>query len=718
MNPPPSADLSAQLEQYRATLASLDDLIFVFDADDRFIDFHAPSVSKLAMPPEAFLGRKYQECIQGAPLQLLDRAMTAVRKGARSESFDYMMEVAGEPRWWSAKLTPRHDPSGAFTGATLVSRDITVRKHAEAERVLLAEKQARNLIATPPQLTLADLFDIDELQRIQDAFSAATGVASIITGPDGRPITRPSNFCHLCQLIRRTETGRCNCEQSDAIIGRLHREGPVMQPCLSGGLWDGGTSICVADLHVANWLIGQVRDDSVDDEAMVAYARTIGADEAIYREALRAVPRMPRENFAKICEALYLIGAQLSKLAYQNLQQSRFIAERDQLEERLRQAEKLRAVGQLAGGVAHDFNNILTAQLMHIELLREHHDLPADVVEAIAALQTGAHMAADLTRQLLAFSRRQVLQPRRLELGHQIRQLLRMLSRLLREDIALRFEPAESPLWVEADPSMIEQVVMNLLVNARDAMPQGGTITIHLGARTIPATPPPTEPAARPGEFACLTVADTGTGMKEETLGRIFEPFFTTKEQGHGTGLGLATVYGIVQQHHGWISVDSQLGEGTAFHVYFPQVPVPISTGQEAAPAAPGGGGETVLVVEDEPGVRRVLEKALQRIGYRVLTASNADAALPIWTEQRDHIRLLFTDMVMPGSLNGLQLARRLRADNPELPVLIASGYSSVMVESGLSPEERIHFVSKPFEVTKLAETIREALAKGATGPG
>jgi CheY-like chemotaxis protein len=213
-------------------------------------------------------------------------------------------------------------------------------------------------------------------------------------------------------------------------------------------------------------------------------------------------------------------------------------------------------------------------------------------------------------------------------------------------------------------------------------------------------------------------VADTGTGMKEETLGRIFEPFFTTKEQGHGTGLGLATVYGIVQQHHGWISVDSQLGEGTAFHVYFPQVPVPISTGQEAAPAAPGGGGETVLVVEDEPGVRRVLEKALQRIGYRVLTAPDADAALPIWAEQHDQIRLLFTDMVMPGSLNGLQLARRLRTDNPQLPVLIASGYSSVMVESGLSPEERIHFVSKPFEVTKLAETIREALAKRTTGPG
>ena len=720
--PDPAPDDRALLAEYRATLESLDDLIFVLDGEGCFIACHSPATAQRWLPPETFLGKHFRAVFASPSAQLMARAFGAVMAGARVEQFDFELELADRLSWWSAKITPRFHEADNRVGATMVCREITERKQLELQLQQQAEVRTQHLIrlapgatAAVPPLQLADLFDLAEIQQIQDAFAQATGVASIITDIAGRPITRPSNFCHLCEhIIRATPQGQCNCERSDAIIGRLNHGGPVMQPCLSGGLWDGGTSICVGERHIANWLIGQVRDDSVSDETLMSYARTIGADETAYRAALLQVPRMPQATFARICQALFLIGAQLSKLAYQNFQQSQFIAERQRLEEQLRQAQKLEAVGQLAGGVAHDFNNILTAQMMHLDLVSAREDLPAEVRESLEALQTGTKMAAELTRQLLAFSRRQVLQIRRFDLGPQIAQLLKMLGRLLREDIALHFEPADAPTWVEADPGMMEQVVMNLVVNARDAMPAGGVITLRTRARDIPAEPPPEHPGARPGQFIQLTIGDTGTGMDAHIMAHLFEPFFTTKAQGHGTGLGLATVYGIVQQHHGWIEVESEPGRGSVFHVYIPAVSGPkVAPTLPAAMASVQGGGQTVLVVEDEIGVRFILERALSNLGYRVLVAEEGGAALQRWKEEPGPINLLLTDMVMPGGLSGLELARRLRRDRPDLPVIIASGYSEEMAVSGLPDEEGFHFLAKPFEISVLAGLIQRVLVEG-----
>jgi signal transduction histidine kinase/ActR/RegA family two-component response regulator len=626
--------------------------------------------------------------------------------------------LAGRDSWWGARISPRRDSAGNLTGFTIVSREVTTRKLAEEQVRELNTRLVRRVgVLTDPEqdtanLELGDLFDLEEIQRIQDAFAAATGVASIITAPDGTPITRPSNFCRLCeQVIRGTDKGRCNCYRSDAVLGRHHPEGPVIQLCLSGGLWDAGTSLSAGDRHIANWLIGQVRDEAVDEAAMLAYAREIGADEAEFSSALAEVTRMPRAQFEKICGALYLIGNQMSRLALRNLQQARFITERQRLEEQLRQAQKLEAVGQLAGGVAHDFNNILTAQFMHLALLQDRTDLPPDVVEALGALQTGARMAADLTRQLLAFSRRQILQIQPIELNDLLANLLKLFRRVLGEHIELQIVPAPAPVWIQGDGGMVEQVVINLVVNARDAMPRGGILRLVCDTVELPASGRLEHPEARAGAFAQLTVSDSGCGMAPETMQHIFEPFFTTKAVGAGTGLGLATVYGIVKQHQGWVEVAIRPSTGTIFRVYLPLA-------EEAAPSEPSstlsavadpGAGQLILAVEDEEPVRKVLAAFLRRQGYRVLEAVDGKEALALWAQHHEEIRLLFTDMVMPGGIDGRELAERLLSEVPALRVVLASGYSQELAQQGL-PAARCTFLAKPYDKAGVAAAVRAAL--------
>ncbi len=666
-------------------------------------------------------------------------------------------------------------------------------------------------------IALEDLFSLDELQRIQDEFAAATGVASIITHLDGTPITAPSNFTHLCsEIIRKTETGCLNCYKSDAAIGRYHPDGPIVQPCLSGGLWDAGVSINVGGRHIANWLIGQVRNETQNEENMRAYASEIGTNEEAFMEAYQAVPSMSRKKFGSIAQVLFTIVNQLSSAAYQNVQQARFIAERRQVEEALReseeryrsilnacpdditianlegqilmvspvgmtmfgynqedsiqgrllldfivpedrdralsniakmfqggqrganeyrglrsdgstfdievnnefirnaegqplsmvlvirditerkrseealreseerfralhnasfggivihdqgiildcnqglsgitgytleeligmdglnlialewrelvmqnirrgfdqgyevegrrkdgtqyplsirgttipykgrsvrvtefrditerkraeeetaklgdqlqQAQKMESVGQLAGGVAHDFNNMLGVILGHAELAMNQIDRPKELFTHLEEIRKAATRSADITRQLLAFARKQTIVPKELLLNETVEGMLKMLRRLIGEDINLEWSPGVG-LWpVKMDPSQIDQILANLCVNARDAIAGVGKISVETGNSTFDEEYCIVHNGFVPGQYVRITVSDNGHGMDKETLSHIFEPFYTTKGVGEGTGLGLATVYGAIRQNNGFINAYSEPGQGS-----------------------------------------------------------------------------------------------------------------------------------------------------------
>jgi len=377
-------------------------------------------------------------------------------------------------------------------------------------------------------------------------------------------------------------------------------------------------------------------------------------------------------------------------------------------EERFHQAQKLESVGRLAGGVAHDFNNLLTVILSYTEMMREAlADGGAASAEDLNEIHAAGVRARDLTRQLLAFARKQVIAPISLDLNAVVRDSQRMLQRLLGEDIDLRVS-LEPGLWlVHADPSQVEQVLMNLAVNARDAMARGGTLTIETHNTTTADADEDTPETSR--EWAQLTVRDSGSGMSPEVMAHLFEPFFTTKEQGRGTGLGLATVYGIVQQAHGLVHAESAPGQGTTFHVRLPrtQVARPPSTGRR--PAAPRGGSEGVLLVEDEPQVREVTARALRAAGYTVTTFPTPQAALGIPTEELRRIRLLVTDVVMPG-LDGRALSDELCKRHPGLRALYVSGYTQDAIAVRGVLDAGIEFLAKPFEISALLSRIRAIL--------
>jgi PAS domain S-box-containing protein len=389
----------------------------------------------------------------------------------------------------------------------------------------------------------------------------------------------------------------------------------------------------------------------------------------------------------------------------------RDVTERVQLEQQLRQAQKMEAVGRLAGGIAHDFNNILTAITGYADLLLE--DLGATDPRRQDAdeIHKAADRAAGLTRQLLAFSRQQVLQPTVLEVNKLVSDLEKMLRRLLGEDVELGTRLAPTTGRVKADPGQLEQVIMNLAVNARDAMPNGGKLTLETGNVDLDEAYAADHYPARAGPFVLLAVSDTGIGMSEETQAHMFEPFFTTKEKGKGTGLGLATVYGIIKQSGGFIWVYSEVGHGTTFKLYLPRVEELAERASQPAqaPARAARGTETVLVVEDEAPVRSVARQVLERHGYTVLEAPSAEAALDLATRYSGTIHLLLTDVVMPG-LNGRELASRLATLRPDARVIFMSGYTDDAVTRHGVLEPGSAYVQKPFTPDAIARRVREVL--------
>jgi PAS domain S-box-containing protein len=387
------------------------------------------------------------------------------------------------------------------------------------------------------------------------------------------------------------------------------------------------------------------------------------------------------------------------------------VTERKVSEERLRQAHRMESVGRLAGGVAHEANNQMSVVLGAAEFILQRSDVPEPVRVDVEFIQKAAERTAAVTAQLLAFSRRQILKPEVLDLNALIKGWEPVLRRVMGEDsgVVLRLAPGLGP--VRADPGQLEQVLLNLALNARDAMPRGGRISIETShAELTPAyirRKPGT--AIQPGEFVTLAVSDTGHGMDKETLSHIFEPFFTTKGVGKGTGLGLSTVYGIVKQSDGYVWVYSEPGQGTTFKIYLPLRDAPLSSPRHDSRPAQAVPGETVLVVEDEVIVRRMMTRALEEAGYRVLQAGNAAEAIEIVTRAPDEINLLLTDVVMPGQ-NGRELAERIKNLRPGIPVLFTSGYTDGEIERRGLLDPGAAFIQKPLTPAALVRALRELL--------
>jgi hypothetical protein len=384
-------------------------------------------------------------------------------------------------------------------------------------------------------------------------------------------------------------------------------------------------------------------------------------------------------------------------------------AEKTKIEDQLRQAQKLESVGRLAAGVAHDFNNLLTVINGFSRLLLRGMEAGDPLREGLEEIHKAGERAAGLTQQLLAFSRKQMLQPRVLDLNRVVDEMRPMLERLMGEDVEVCVKLHAEATTIRADPHQLGQVLMNLAVNSRDAMPNGGRISIETGLVQWGESEIQSRPGAHAGPYVMLAVSDTGVGMNEETRGHIFEPFFTTKGVGKGTGLGLSTIHGIVEQSGGYIEAVSEVGRGTTFKIYMPKVVDAQADSGEPEAVAAIGGQETVLVVEDQAVVRRYAAAALRTFGYQVIEAENADEALLVCERESERIDLVLTDVVMPG-LSGRELADRLKQRRPGIKVMFMSGYTDDAIVHRGALEEEAQFIQKPFGPDQLAIKVREML--------
>jgi PAS domain S-box-containing protein len=448
------------------------------------------------------------------------------------------------------------------------------------------------------------------------------------------------------------------------------------------------------------------------DRVTRSFAQLLQSDDQEWTEEYRY--RRANGSYANVVDRAYVVRDPTGKvLRVSGVLED--VTERLTLQAQLQQAARMEAIGRLAGGVAHDFNNLLTVINGHASFIAETEGSTPDTTESATQIIDAAERATSLTRQLLLFSRRQALQRTHFDVTDALASMWKMLSRIVGEDVHVEFHLPQHPSFIDADAGMVDQIVLNLVVNARDAMPKGGLLVVSAREVTLSEVPAHTE--AVPGRYVCIAVSDTGDGIPPAVLPHIFEPFFSTKEAGRGTGLGLATVFGVVKQHQGWVDVNTAAGQGTTFYVWLPlsesQEPPPVI--EKAITAAHGG--ETVLLVEDETSVLMLMRRTLERQGYRVLPASAASEAFDVWRSNRESVHLLVTDMVLPLGVSGRELAAQLRADRPSLRVLIVSGYSADFSGKEFKHQAGQYFLQKPFTPTRFVETVRACLDSAEESP-
>lgn len=689
---------------------------------------------------------------------------------ATGQALRFIDQCAG--RWLDQNLVPIKDARGSVATIAVFAEDITERKKAEQTLLAHEQKLQRIFQTAPVGIGMANGRILNE---VNDGFCSITGYAR------EEVIGRETRFLYAAEADDEYQKvglviGRMFASGLRQMVGTRWRrkDGASIDVEISASpLYDGDQSpalvFAVVDITARNRMEDALRAseerfrmlfNNSNDSILVYVLKPDGmpgrfievndvacARLGYTREELMArspLDLLPTEFASKVranlsalmaqkrllIEAEYLtksgqrspveISAQLFELGGRPtvLSVARDISARKTLETQFRQAQKMEVIGQLAGGVAHDFNNILTAMMLNLELLRSAHRAP-EADSPLQELDAMAKRAAKLTQQLLMFARRQAIQVSNLELNGALTNLLKMLRRLLGEHIDLKFVMGAPALWIDADPGMLDQAVMNLCINSRDAMPVGGTLTLATGLVAFDAESARAVAEARPGTFACLQVSDTGCGMSAEVLQHVFEPFFTTKEIGKGTGLGLASVHGIVHQHQGWVNVESAVGRGTTFRLYLPCATKSASADGDAPAAEPKrGGNETILLVEDEEVVRKVSAMMLRKLGYQVLAAANAREALQLWDQHAAAIDLLFTDIVMPGGMTGMELGEKLQRMKPTLQIALMSGYSAEIMKVESQATGAVSFLPKPFEYNSLAATIRKCLDRGRSAAG
>jgi two-component system cell cycle sensor histidine kinase/response regulator CckA len=748
----------ASESEMRALFAAMTDVVMVLDGGGKYLKVAPTSPSNLYRPPADLVGKTLHQVF---PKEQADFFLSHVRHALSEDqrhSVEYLLRVKGRDVWFDACISPLTRDSVLW-----IARDITERKQAE-EALHGSEERYRLLFESNPQPMW--VYDLETLRflAVNEAAVQHYGYSReeflAMTVKDIRP---PGEVPALLELLARPASGL----EKAGTWKHRRKDGSVINVEITSN------QLTFASRRAELVLVNDVTERTKTETALRAAEEKYrgifeNAVEGIFQSTaegkwISANPALahmlgyesPRELMASVTDIegqLYVeadsrseyrrlleehgivrgvvtqlrrkdgsgIWASVSARAIRNASGTLVcfegsvedITERKQLEEQLRQSQKMEAVGQLAGGVAHDFNNLLTVINGYSDLtlrrMPAEDPLRRNVEEVIKA----GERAASLTRQLLAFSRKQVLRPKVLDLNQTVTEMEKMLRRLIGEDVELRASLGPGLGSVKADPGQIEQVLMNLAINARDAMPHGGKLTIgtenvHLGEEYASQ-----HIAVKPGPYVMLAVSDTGVGMDERTRARIFEPFFTTKGAGKGTGLGLSTVYGIVKQSGGNIWVYSEVGRGTTFKIYLPRVDEGAQADEPSAVAEEGlEGTETILLAEDEQVVRDLAREVLEMYGYRVLVAADGDAALSTCERHAGPIHLLVTDVVMPTA-GGPELSRRLRQSRPEMRVLFMSGYTDdAIVHHGVL-DDGVNFIQKPFEPEALARKVREVLGQ------
>lgn len=622
--------------------------------------------------------------------------------------------------------TPMRDEQGNLIGVLGIARDIT--DHKRVEETL----ENRMAALTKPLddaegITFDDLFNLEDIQRLQDEFALATGVASIITRPDGVPITAPSNFCRLCNdIIRKTEKGLANCFRSDAALGHLSDAGPTIRPCMSGGLWDAGAGISVGGRHIANWLIGQVRDETQTEDKMRAYARRIGADENAVAEAFQEVPGMSRERFGKVSQALYTLANQLSAIAYQNVQQARFIAERKRAEAQLvelkNKAEAAsRVKSEFLANMSHEVRTPLNGALSMLHLLQGT-PLSEEQAEYLGAATTSAKRLTGLLSDILDISKIEAGKVRIEEKEFLVKSLedsiLELFGQAAKErGNRLEFAvPGGFPRTLIGDEARLRQIFFNLVGNAVKFTENG---LVRVEASVLPYV-------REPGVKVLFTVSDTGVGINDDQLAEIFEPFVqaegTYSRRFQGAGLGLSIVRKLVRLMHGELAIDNASGGGTTFYL---SLPFTLPKDRRERTIAPENKAErspsgsfNILLAEDEVISAMACKRMLEKEGHVVVTAKNGLEAIQFLSERQ--FDLVLMDIQMP-LMDGVEATRKIRtsgslASKSQIPVIAVTAYTMLgdrekFLEAGMND-----YLAKPIDKDDMVATIARVMAGKAAG--
>ena len=690
-------ELMSSEAKNRAILDAVPDMMFRIDRNGIFRSYDAPGDAPLAMPPEAFLGKQVGDVFPAAFARQVEASIAEVFRTGEMQPMEYSSPVpapSGDVRDFEARMVLSGDDT-----VLCVVRDITDRRRADQflrtlnDAALGMERQMK-----PDEIFAAAAAELAKVGLVGTFFLLNEARVALTLSYTSR---EPEQLRAAEKLLGgRLVDMRCEVDQVDAFRAVVHKRKTV--------LVDDMVEFLHQRLPLPKKKFAAPLQRALDARKLIL--APLVADNKVFGVlAVGSEKLTERDVPAMTAFANQLSAAWRKATLLKELELS--LGELREAQDQLLHAQKMEAVGRLAGGVAHDFNNLLTAISGYAELLSCDTSLSESVLVDIDQIRKAAERAATLTRQLLAFSRRQPLQPVVIDLNKIVIDTDAMLHRLIGEDIELIAALDESPCQAKADPGQLEQVMINLAVNARDAMPEGGKLTIATRNVVLDSRACATIHDARPGSFVCLSIEDTGSGIERDIIDQIFEPFFSTKGPARGTGLGLAVVYGIIRQHGGWINVYSEPNQGTAFKVYLPSVKDTRSESKEsgATDASDGtrGAGQRILLVEDEEAVRELASRALKENGYVVFEAGAHKEALELFEREGGNFDLVFSDVVLPDK-SGIRLIDDLLSRSPDLQVLVSSGYSDQKSQWPIIQEKGFRFLEKPYSLVDLLGTIDE----------